>query len=136
MKSFWTPSRDKRLQEYETAGLSAAQIGRKLGTSRSAVIGRSRRLRGIVYQSDVESWARANAKRTEEAKVRTAARRERQRKALRAMAKSLRGGVSEAKAMARAHREGATWQQIGDHFGISQQVAYQRAKTAGGRTRR
>ncbi len=136
MKSFWTPSRDTRLKQYEAAGLSAAEIGRKLGTSRSAVIGRSRRLRGIVYQSDIESWARANAKRTEAAKVRTALRRERQRKAVRALAKDVRDGVPEAKAMARAHRDGATWQQIGDHFGISQQVAYQRAKSGQARPRR
>ena len=128
MKSFWTPARDRRLLEYQAAGNSAADIGRRLGATRSAVIGRSRRLRGIIYQSDIDSWTRANARRSEEAKKRTALRREKRRKALRAMIADLRKGMPEGRAMDRAHRGGATWQQIGDHFGVSQQVAYQRAK--------
>jgi hypothetical protein len=128
MKSFWTPARDRRLIEYQAAGNSAAEIGKKLGATRSAVIGRSRRLRGIVYQSDIESWTRANAKRSEAAKKRMVIRREKQRKALRAMAADVRSGMPEGRAMDRAHRAGATWQQIGDYFGVSQQVSYQRAK--------
>ena len=136
MKSFWTPSRDRRLRAYQAAGHSAAEIGKKLGATRSAVIGRSRRLRGIVYQSDIESWARANAKRMEAAKQRAALRQERQRKAVRELASAVNAGMPDAKAMARAHRAGATWGQIGEYFGISQQVAYQRAKSWQPRGRR
>ena len=136
MKSFWTPSRDQRLRRYQASGHSAAEIGKKLGATRNAVIGRSRRLRGIVYQSDIESWARANAKRTEAAKKRTALRQKRQRKAMRELAGAVTAGMPDAKAMARAHRAGATWGQIGEYFGISQQVAYQRVKNWPQRARR
>ena len=70
MKSKWTSARDKRLLTQQATGRTAAEIAKSLGVSRNAVIGRSRRLRGIVYRSDIESWARANARRSEEAKVR------------------------------------------------------------------
>ena len=44
-------------------GTPRLKRGWALGTSRNAVIGRSRRLREIVYQSDIDSWTRANARR-------------------------------------------------------------------------
>src|SRR4029077_14978032 len=81
MKSKWTSARGIRLLAHEAAGRTAAKIAKSLGVSRNAVIGRSRRLRGIVYRSDIESWARANARRSEEAKVRMKARQKAQRKA-------------------------------------------------------
>jgi hypothetical protein len=125
MKSNWTPSRDKRLLTQQAAGRTAAQIAKSLGVSRNAVIGRSRRLRGIVYKSDIESWARANARRSQEAKKRMKVRQKAQRKAL-----------PKGKAMARAHRGGALWRQIGEQFGVSQQAAYEKAKTWTQRQRR
>ena len=128
MKSNWTPSRDKRLLAQQAAGRTAAQIAKSLGVSRNAVIGRSRRLRGIVYKSDIESWARANARRSQEAKKRMKARQKAQRKALRELARAVARGEPKGKAMARAHRAGALWRQIGEHFGISQQAAYEKAK--------
>ena len=136
MKSPWTPARDKKLLAQQAAGRSASQIAKSLRTTRSAVIGRSKRLRGIVYQSDIDSWNRANAKRTEEARIRTQLRREKQREAVRTMSKDLARGMPERKAMARAHIAGATWSQIGDHFGISQQAAYERAREWTARLRR
>ena len=84
MTTSWTPSRDKRLLAQQAAGRTAAQIAKTLGVTRNAVIGRSRRLRGIVYQSDIDSWTRANAQRAEEARKRAQVRRVAQRKALRA----------------------------------------------------
>ena len=126
----WTPARDKRLLALQAEGLSAAQIAKKLGTSRNAVIGRARRLRGIVYQSDIDSWKRANARRSAEAHKRASARADQQKKALAEMAKALNAGVPKPKAMLRAFRAGAYWRQIGDHFGISQQAAYEAAKKA------
>jgi hypothetical protein len=130
MQSSWTPARDRRLQALEAEGFSAAQIARKLGTTRNAVIGRSRRLRGIVYQSDIDSWTRANARRSEEAHERAAARAEKQRKVIAEMAKAVAAGMAKPKAMLRAFRAGAFWRQIGEHFGISQQAAYETAKKA------
>jgi transposase len=129
-KPMWTPARDKRLQALQADGLSAAQIAKKLGTTRNAVIGRARRLRGIVYQSDIDSWKRANARRSAEAHKRASARADQQKKALAEMTKALNAGVAKPKAMLRAFRAGAYWRQIGDYFGISQQAAYEAAKKA------
>jgi hypothetical protein len=130
MKSPWTPARDKRLLALQKSGHSAAEIAEKLGTSRSAVIGRSVRLRGIVYKSSIRSWKKANAKRAAEAKERALVRADRQRKAMRELAKAVKGGVAREKAMARAFKAGAYWWQIGEYFGISQQAAYEAAKRA------
>src|SRR5262252_8980331 len=127
MQSGWTSARDRRLQALEQEGLSAAQIAKKLGTSRNAVIGRARRLRGIVYQSDIDSWKRANARRSAEAHKRASARADQQKKALAEMTKALNAGVAKPRAMLRAFRAGAYWRQIGDYFGISQQAAYEAA---------
>ena len=41
----WEPSEDRSLRRLWTAGLSCAQIGQKLGRSRSSIISRSRRLK-------------------------------------------------------------------------------------------
>jgi hypothetical protein len=116
-------------RQTAVAGRTAAQIAKTLGVTRNAVIGRSRRLRGIVYQSDIDSWTRANARRAEEARKRAQLRRVAQRKALRDLARAVARGVPAGKAMSRAHKAGALWRQIGDYFGISQQAAYERAKT-------
>jgi hypothetical protein len=128
MKSFWTPAKDKRLLAEWENGRSAAEIARMLGATRNAVIGRSARLRGIKYPSSIESWKRSNAKKSEEARKRGQLRAEYQRKLIKAMAKAVAGGMAEGKAMSLAHRAGATWGQIAEHFGISPQVAYQREK--------
>jgi hypothetical protein len=45
-------------------------------------------------------------------------------------------GVDKGKAMAQAHRAGALWRQIGEHFGVSQQAAYEKAKIWTQRNRR
>jgi hypothetical protein len=55
-------------------------------------------------------------------------RLEHQRRLIKAMAKAVAGGMAEGKAMSLAHRNGATWGQIAEHFGISEQVAYHREK--------
>jgi|GraSoiStandDraft_4_1057263.scaffolds.fasta_scaffold429464_2 transposase len=128
MKSFWTPARDKRLLQEWADGRSAAEIAKTLGTTRNAVIGRSSRLRGIKYASSIASWKRSNAKKSEEAKRRGKLRLDYQRRLIREMAKAVAGGMAEGRAMSLAHRNGATWGQIAEHFGISEQVAYHREK--------
>jgi transposase len=130
MQTSWTSARDKRLQALEKKGLSAAQIAKELGTTRNAVIGRSRRIRGIVYQSDIESWTRANARRSAEAHKRAALRTEKQKKVIAEMLKAISAGTPKPTAMLRAFRAGAFWRQIGEEFGISQQAAYEAAKKA------
>jgi hypothetical protein len=51
---FWTPERDENLKRHEAAGLSATKIAVLLGTTRGAILGRSNRLRGKVFKSDLE----------------------------------------------------------------------------------
>jgi hypothetical protein len=54
MRNHWTAERDEELKRHEVAGLSANKIAALLHTTRSAVIGRSNRLRGNVFKSDAE----------------------------------------------------------------------------------
>jgi GcrA cell cycle regulator len=136
MKSPWTPSRDKQLLALQAKGRSAAEIAKTMGTSRNAVIGRSIRLRGIVYESSIASWKRANAKKSAAAKERAKARTKLQRKVMQEMGRAIAGGMHPAKAMGRAFRAGAMWRQIGDHFGITPQAAYERARAWTKRNRR
>jgi hypothetical protein len=93
------------------------------------VIGRSRCLRGIVYQSDIDSWTRANARRSAEAHKRAEIRGELQSKVIAEMIKSLSSGVPKERAMEKAFKAGAYWQ-IGEHFGMSQQTVYETVKRA------
>src|SRR5260370_9978787 len=104
MATDWTRSRDKRLLAQQAAGRTAAQIAKTLGVTRNAVIGRSRRLRGIVYQSDIDSWRRANARRAQEARKRAQVRRVPHGKALRGLAPPFSRGVPLGKALSRAHQ--------------------------------
>ena len=63
-----------------------------------------------------------------ENRERAAARKARQRELIADMAKAVERGMPEEQAMARAHRAGATWPNIGAHFGIAQQTAHYRAR--------
>ena len=107
MATGWTRSRDKRLLAQQAAGRTAAQIAKTLGVTRNAVIGRSRRLRGIVYQSDIDSWRRANARRAQEARNRAQVRRVAQRKALRDLARAVTRGVPVGSQLVALRREPA-----------------------------
>jgi hypothetical protein len=123
LKSPWTPERDKRLIALQAQGLSAAEIAEKLGTTRNAVIGRSIRLRGIVYQSQIESWKRANEKRRKGPRKPEAVRR----KAIAQLARDIGTGVPRGEAIVRAAK-GALWRDIGNYFGITSQAAQQAAR--------
>jgi len=130
--SFWTRARDKRLAVEWSKGRSAAEIAKTIGATRNAVIGRSMRLRGSVHPSDIASWTRANAQRSAALRKRAQS----QRQAIRDMAKAMARGTPRGKAMSSAHRAGATWVQIGEHFGMSAQVAYQAGKAWAQRAQR
>ena len=56
--TYWTLDRDEELKRHEAAGLSAAEIAALLHTTRSAVIGRSNRLRGNLFKSDLKRLKR------------------------------------------------------------------------------
>jgi hypothetical protein len=52
MRHYWTPEDDEELKRLEATGLSFTEIAARLNTTRSAIIGRSNRLRGNVFASD------------------------------------------------------------------------------------
>jgi hypothetical protein len=126
MKSPWTPARDKRLLELQAAGRSAAEIAKIMGTTRGAVIGRSIRLRGIVYQSSIDSWKRANARAmaARRAEGRSFEPPEVRRKALQEMKKAIARGMPRNEAIYKANQAGALWREIGDYFGMTRQGAH------------
>src|ERR1700724_3843078 len=74
--TIWTAEKDKQLQRLEAAGLSAAQIADRIGTTRNAVIGRSVRLRGLIFPSQIQrqrTERASRAARLHQQKERTAA---------------------------------------------------------------
>jgi hypothetical protein len=119
--SFWTPARDTRLQKLEAAGLSAAQIAGQVGTTRNAVLGRSARLRGVVYRYYVQ--------REKELRAQAAARRlEMKRRSdvlLSEMHEAIAKRVPRTVAIAKAVEGGATYRAIGDELGLSRQRVHQ-----------
>jgi hypothetical protein len=126
MASPWTSARDQCLLELQAAGRSTAEIAKVMGTTRSAVIGRSLRLRGIVYQSSIDSWKRANAKAMAKRRAEGSsfAPPKLRRKVVRAMLKAIARGMPRNEAIYRANQAGAMWREIGDCFGISRQAAH------------
>ncbi|HEY2227780.1 MAG TPA: GcrA family cell cycle regulator [Xanthobacteraceae bacterium] len=118
---FWTPERDRRLQKLEAAGLSAAQIAQQLGATRNAVIGRSVRLRGLTFPSQLR-------KAEGEAARRLALRRNKKRRvdaALSLMRQLIAKRIPLAMTVAKAVAAGATYQAIADELGVSRQRAHQ-----------
>jgi hypothetical protein len=118
---FWTPERDKRLQRLEAAGFSAAKIADRIGTTRNAVIGRSVRLRGLVFRSQIR-------KSEERAGLRSARQRERKRRIVailtllrEAMAKKIPREIAIAKAV----EAGGTYRAIGVELNLSRQRVHQ-----------
>jgi hypothetical protein len=83
-----------------------------------------------------DSWTRTIARRSAEAQKRAEIRGELQSKVIAEMIKSLSSGVPKERAMEKAFKAGAYWWQIGEHFGMSQQTAYETVKGAGFATRR
>ena len=63
MKSPWTPALDKELMALSAQGLSFREIAQRMGMTRNAVLGRSTRLRGIVYPSTILAWKANNERR-------------------------------------------------------------------------
>lgn len=120
-RTFWTQARDKRLQKLVKAGLSAAQIGERIGASRNAVIGRSARLRGIIFPSQV--------RRAEEDLARRIARRKEKKRRTDAMLSAMRHAIAQRiprdQVIAKAVKAGLTYQAIGDELGISRQRVHQ-----------
>jgi hypothetical protein len=118
---FWTLERDAALKHHEAAGLSASKIAVLLGTSRSAVLGRSSRLRGKVFKSQVD---RSKLDKIASAK-RRGAKAAREDAIIAALRADLHAGVDRIIAIGRARRAGATLRAIARFLGLTHQRVHQ-----------
>jgi hypothetical protein len=119
--TIWTAEKDKQLQRLEAAGLSAAQIAVRIGKTRNAVIGRSVRLRGLIFPSQLQR------QRRERALLAARLRREKERTAvaLGAMRRAIARGTPRDVAIVSAVRAHVTYQAIADELGLSRQRVQQ-----------
>jgi hypothetical protein len=119
--TIWTAEKDKQLQRLEAAGLSAAQIADRIGKTRNAVIGRSVRLRGLIFPSQLQR------QRRERALLAARLRREKERTAvaLGAMRRAIARGTPRDVAIVSAVKAHVTYQAIADELGLSRQRVQQ-----------
>jgi hypothetical protein len=115
--------RGKAISQCYRAGVTWRLIGEHLGITSAAA------------NQAGGAWAR-RAQRQQANRERAQAREDVQGKLIREMSRSVAHGMPQGQAMAKAHRAGATWVRIAEHFGIAQQTAHYRAKmwTEGART--
>jgi hypothetical protein len=110
----WSEERKKRLTAMRAAGRSADEIAKALGLRREQVVARLELM--AMWERNQASFAKAMEKR---ASLRGA----RANKAMAVMKKAIAQGVRRSDAMLQANRDGATWREIGAHFGITAQAA-------------
>ncbi len=128
-RTFWTAEKDRRLQRLEAAGYSAALIADRLGTTRNAVIGRSVRLRGLVFPSQVQ---RQRAERASRA-ARLHQQKERTAAALASMRRMMSRGTPRDVAIVSAVKARATYQSIADELALTRQRVQQIVAKSGWR---
>ena len=119
--TFWTADKDKQLQRLEAAGLSGAQIADRIGTTRGAVIGRSARLRGLIFPSQLQRQRRERALRV----ARLRQKEERFAVPLASMRRAIARGTPRNIAIVLAVKAHVTYQAIADELGISRQRVQQ-----------
>jgi len=119
--TFWTAEKDKQLQRLEVAGLTAAQIADRIGNTRNAVIGRSVRLRGLIFPSQLRRQRREQALRA----ARLRQKKERMAAPLAAMRRAIARGTPRNAAIVSAVKAHVTYQAIADELGLSRQRVQQ-----------
>jgi len=119
--TFWTAEKDKQLRRLEAAGVSAAQIAGRLGTTRNAVIGRSARLRGLIFPSQMQRQRSERALRA----ARLHQQKERIAASLTSMRRVIAKGTPRDMAIASAVKAHVTYQAIADELGLSRQRVQQ-----------
>jgi predicted PhzF superfamily epimerase YddE/YHI9 len=110
----WSEQRKKRLNSMRAAGRSADAIAQALGLRREQVIARLELM--DMWERNRASFALAMKKRTQVRDIQA-------REAIADMKKALARGANRGTAMLAANKAGATWREIGEHFGISAQAA-------------
>ena len=110
----WSEQRKKRLSSMHAAGRRADEIATALGLRREQVVARLKL---------IASWERNRAIFAKALRKRAQTRRTRGRKAIAGMARAIATGVPRNRAIANAYEVGATWREIGAHFGITAEAA-------------
>src|SRR5215831_12709950 len=116
----WSEQRKRRLSALQAAGRRPDEIAAALGLRRDQVVARLKVM--AAWERNRENFAKAMEKRAQ-------ARRARGRKAVAGMKKAMAKGMPRNRAIAKAYDAGATWREIGQHFGITAEAA-----SAAGRT--
>jgi hypothetical protein len=110
----WSEQRKRRLSALQAAGRRPDEIAEALGLRRDQVVARLKLM--AAWERNRENFAKAMQKRAQ-------ARRARGRKAIAGMKKAMAKGVPRNRAIAKAYDDGATWREIGQHFGITPEAA-------------
>jgi hypothetical protein len=110
----WSEERKKRLTAMRAAGRSADDIAKALDLRREQVAARLELM--AMWERNQASFAKAMEKRE-------SLRDARARKALATMKRAIAQGTHRSDAMLQANRDGATWREIGEQFGITAQAA-------------
>jgi uncharacterized protein (DUF433 family) len=110
----WSEQRKRRLSALQAAGRRPDEIAEALGLRRDQVVARLKLM--AAWERNRENFAKAMQKRAQ-------ARRARGRKAIAGMKKAMAKGVPRNRAIAKAYDAGATWREIGQHFGITPEAA-------------
>jgi uncharacterized protein (DUF433 family) len=110
----WSEQRKRRLSALQAAGRRPDEIAEALGLRRDQVVARLKLM--AAWERNRENFAKAMQKRAQ-------ARRARGRKAVAGMKKAMAKGVPRNRAIAKAYDAGATWREIGQHFGITPEAA-------------
>ena len=125
--AFWTAARDDALKQMKADGLSASEIAVRLGVTRNMVIGRSNRLRGTIYRSEI--------KRNSATMAKSAHRREqlmaREKSAMERLRADLAQGRLRDEAVREAFESGARLRSISAELGLTfqriQQIVHKRS---------
>ncbi len=110
----WSEQRKRRLSALQAAGRRPDEIAAALGLRRDQVVARLKLM--AAWERNRENFAKAMRKRAQ-------ARRARGRKAVGGMKKAMAKGMPRNRAIAKAYDAGATWREIGQHFGITAEAA-------------
>jgi len=110
----WSEQRKKRLSSMHAAGCRPEEIATALGLRREQVVARLKL---------IASWERNRATFAKALRKRAQTRRARGRKAIAGMTRAIATGMPRNRAIAKAYDAGATWREIGAHFGITAEAA-------------
>ena len=110
----WSEQRKRRLSALQGAGRRPDEIAQALGLRRDQVVARLKLM--AAWERNRENFAKAMRKRAQ-------ARRARGRTAIAGMKKAMAKGMPRNRAIAKAYDAGATWREIGQHFGITAEAA-------------